>query len=82
VIHFCERYVREELEGKKVPARPRTKLQDWMIRETDSRTFEDLKNSRWTEKDGERGISDLSKDIKLKKNELADCVINHQYNQF
>ena len=31
------------MEGKKVAGRPRTKLLDWMIRETDSRTYEDLK---------------------------------------
>jgi hypothetical protein len=30
------------MEGKKVAARPRTKLLDLMIRETDSRTYEDL----------------------------------------
>ena len=31
------------MEGKKVAGRPRTKLLDWMIRETNSRTYEDLK---------------------------------------
>jgi hypothetical protein len=56
------------MEGKKVAGRPRTKLLDWMICETDSRTYEDLKNWCWTEDDGERGISDLSKDRKRKKN--------------
>ena len=31
------------MEGKKVVGRPRTKLLDWMIQETDGRTYEDLK---------------------------------------
>jgi hypothetical protein len=31
------------MEGKKVAGRTRTKLLDWMIRETDSRTYEGLK---------------------------------------
>jgi hypothetical protein len=31
------------MEGKKVAGRPRTQLLDWMIRETDTRTYEDLK---------------------------------------
>jgi hypothetical protein len=32
------------MEGKKVAGRPRTKLLDWMICETDSKTYDDLKN--------------------------------------
>lgn len=31
------------MEGKKVAGRPRTKLLDWMLRETESRSYEDLK---------------------------------------
>jgi len=32
------------MEGKKVVGRPRAKLLDWMIRETDNKTYEDLMN--------------------------------------
>ena len=31
------------MEGKKVVGRPRTKILDWMIQETDGGTYEDLK---------------------------------------
>ena len=42
--HLCERYGKERrMEGKKVVERPRTKVLDWMIQETDGETYEDLK---------------------------------------
>lgn len=59
------RMVREgRMEGMKVAGRPRTKLLGWMIRETDNRRYEYLKNWQWT-RDRELGISDMSKGRQL-----------------
>ena len=67
------------MEGKKVVGRPRTKLLDWMIRETGGGNYENLKKLRWTEQNGGHGVLDLSEDRKLNKegcnNKSLECHV-------